>query len=162
MNKPMVVWGLLLFAGFLATHYLVFSVDGYYTIPLWLILAAAGVAYCKLSCGCVGKKKCTCFSCSDLLVVGVAEAVILTVAISIQLLPISPFYILSVWLLCLGSAMLAESLRERKSVKMQLGAFWLFCAVFFPFVSNYEFASFTAGALVLGVPLMLAGIVQKE
>jgi hypothetical protein len=167
MNKCLAVWGLLLFIGFIFTHYLVFSADPSLAAPLWVVLVVIGAAYCRCACGCKpakGKKNtcgCGC-CCSDLWAVAVVEGLILTVAIAIGLLPISMFYILSVWLLVIGSAMVAESLRDKKALKMQLGLFWLFCAVFFPFVSNYQPATFILGALVFGVTAMLAGIVGKD
>jgi hypothetical protein len=93
--------------------------------------------------------------------VAVAEGVILTAAILMQLVAISPFYIISIWLLVIGAAAVADGLKG-STLKTQLGLFWLFSAVFFPFVNNYQGASLLIGALVFGVPLMLAGVVKKE
>lgn len=170
MNKPMAVWGLLLFIGFLTTHYFVFSADTFWITPLWIVLAVIGCAFQCTGCCCMkgkdskkGKKcSCGCRCCSDLWAVAIVEGLIVTVAIAIGLLQISAFYILSVWLLTVGAAMVASSLRDKKAMKMELGIFWMLCAVFFPFVGNYQPASLILGALIFGVPMMAAGIAQKE
>ena len=166
MNKHLVVWGLLLLIGFLATHFIAFSADPVYVIPLWVIIAALGLVYSKGCCCAKSRfgRKCECCfcSCNGIWAIALAEGIVLTVAIMIQLLAISQFYILSVWLLAMGSAAVAESLMKKKAIELQLGLFWLFSAVFFPFVSNYQGASLLIGALVMGVPLILAGIVKKE
>jgi len=164
MDKPLAVWGLLLLIGFLATHYLVFSYDYTYIPAVWVVLAVVGVA-CSRGCFCCKKKgrlgrKCSC-CCSGAMAVAAAEGVILTAAIVMQLVAISPFYILSVWLLVIGAAAVADGMNG-SPLKTQLGLFWLFSAVFFPFVTNYQGSSLLIGALVMGVPLMLAGIVKKE
>lgn len=155
MNKPLAVWGLLVFIGFLVTHYMVFHFDSTYVIPLWVLLAILGSAYS----GCF-KKKCSC--CSGIWAMCAVESIILTFAILIQLIPISPFYILSIWLISIGSAMVVKSMTNKRAIEMQLGIFWLFSAVFFPFVNNYQYSTFLIGALVLGVPMMLAGILENE
>jgi hypothetical protein len=133
MNKPMAVWGLVLFIGFVATHFLVFSMQAIYTLPLWVLLLVIGHFYSMGGC-CKNKKKCKCSL--DLWSLGIVECVILTVAIIIQLIQISSFYIMSIWMLCLGSTLVADSMRTNKAVARQIGFFWLFCAVFFPFVTN--------------------------
>ncbi len=160
MNKPLAVWGLLLFIGFLATHYLMFSYSYAYMPLAWIVLLALGIGYCKAACR-RKKGRCRCMV-SDVWAVGIVEGVALTAAIMVQLLPISPFYILSAWLLAAGSALVAESLRSKKIVEMQLGLFWLFSAVFFPFVSNYQYSTFIIGALVFGIPMIIAGLVEKK
>jgi len=163
MDKPLAVCGLLLLIGFLATHYLVFSYYYIYIPAVWVVLAVVGAAYCK--CGCCSRKgkfgkKCAC-CCSGAMTAAAVEGIILTAAIVMQLVAISPFYIVSVWMLVIGAALVADGLKN-SSLKLQLGIFWLFSAVFFPFVGNYQGSSLIIGALVMGVPLMLAGIVQKE
>ena len=90
------------------------------------------------------------------------EGVVLTAAIMMEMLPISPFYILSAWLLAIGSTMVAQSLRKKHAIDMQLGAFWLFSAVFFPFVNNYQSSTFIIGAMILGIPMLIAGLVEKK
>ncbi len=161
MNRPLAVWGLLVFIGFLATHYLVFSYSYVYVPILWIVLAILGVAYCK--CGCCSKKgKCKSCTVTDVWAVAAIEAIIVTAAIMMQLIPISPFYILSVWLLSLGAALVAESLRGNGAARMQLGIFWLFSGVLFPFVSNYQYSTFMIGALVMGIPLIAVGLAEKK
>ncbi len=161
MNRPLAVWGLLIFIGFLATHYLVFSYSYVYVPILWVVLAILGAAYCK--CGCCCKKgKCRCCTVNDVWAVGAIEAIVLTAAIMMQLIPISPFYILSVWLITMGAAFVAESMRGKGAARMQLGIFWLLSGVFFPFVGNYQYSTFIIGALVLGIPLIAAGLAEKK
>lgn len=163
MDKPLAVWGLLLLIGFLATHYLVFSYGYLYVPAVWVVLAVVGVAAGRGCCcrkkGRLGAKRPCC--CSGTMAVAAAEGVIVTAAILIGLVAISPFYIISVWLLVIGAAAVADGLKG-SPLKTQLGLFWLFSAVFFPFVSNYQGSSLILGALVMGVPLMLAGIVKKD
>ena len=178
MNKHLSVWGLLVFIGFLATQYLYFTLyDSTYIIPLWIILAVIGAAFCCMSCNCkngilgkksilgnkgiLGKKAKCCCCCSGTMAFAAGVGIILTAAILLQVLAISPFYIISVWMIAAGSAFVAKGLGGRP-VKLQLGLLWLFSAVFFPFVNNYQGSALMMGALVVGVPLMLAGILEKE
>ncbi|MBM3303541.1 MAG: hypothetical protein FJY76_00450 [Candidatus Aenigmarchaeota archaeon] len=165
MDKPLAVCGLLLLIGFLATHYLLFSIYDYTLVPaVWVVLAVVGIAVSKGCCCCRKKgrfgKKCSC-CCSGAMAVAVAEGIILTAAILIQLVAVSPFYLVSVWMLVIGAALVADGLKG-SPLRLQLGLFWLFSAVLFPFLNNYQGSSMLIGALVMGVPLILAGIVKKE
>jgi hypothetical protein len=163
MNKPLAVWGLLLLAGFLVTQSLVFSYDSTYLPLVWLVVALLGLGYGKMSCSCrhgFGKKKCNCCG-SPVWCIAVAEGIILTAAIIVQFLPISPFYILSVWLILAGAAALAEGLKKGSEVEAMLGMAWLFSAVFFPFVNNFQSSTFIVGALLFGALTILAGVAEK-
>jgi hypothetical protein len=165
MNKHLAVWGILIFIGFIATQHL-YSYSVSFIPVAWVVLVAIGFAFGKTACRCKkdknGKRTCTCDCLSDIWVVGVLEGVVLTAAIMMEMLPISPFYILSAWLLAIGSTMVAQSLRKKHAIDMQLGAFWLFSAVFFPFVNNYQSSTFIIGAMILGIPMLIAGLVEKK
>jgi hypothetical protein len=166
MNRQFVVWGLLLFLGFTSTHIIVFQGSFYeysYIPVVWLVLAFAGLMTKKMSCA--GKKgllskKCNC-AINNAWAIGIIEGVALSAAVVFELISISPFYLLSIWLIALGSSMIADGMKG-SGLKLQIGLFWVFSAVFFPFVENYQYYTFVIGALVMALPVMVAGFAGKE
>ncbi len=157
MNKPMTVWGLIIFFGFALTHFLItLSADIIYFWIIWLILLIAGIIIGFSTRKTVKKDK---FSLVWLTSVFVGALLTFSIVSSIIFLP--GYYIMGIWLLLMGASLLGVGLTLNGPTEISIGLIWL-CFAFLIITTPLQAYHFLVSAIVFGIPMTLMGIYSKQ
>lgn len=153
MKNSLVIWGIILIAGFFASHWLL--AQGYN--PAWLWIAWAVIF--NIGHYAVGKtmKKIS-KSMQQVWMMGGIFGLIVTLVVALDVVSLNLGFLMSFWFLIIGATLFAGG-HESKDSAMIFGSMVLVFSSIFTLAFGNSY--FLAGSLILGLLTLLHGVFMK-
>ncbi|MBI4173905.1 MAG: hypothetical protein HY519_04250 [Candidatus Aenigmarchaeota archaeon] len=155
MNVPLFAWVVILFLGFMLTHLAALQAPDYILL-IWLVLVIAGfLVTFRYAHREQGER-----NISVAWGAAVLAGFLLTAAL--LALNVNPAYLMALWFLLIGSAMLANGMVEQYAPAISAGLFWAVSAVLVALLPELQDAQFIYAAIAFGVPMVAMGLLLKD
>ena len=155
MNKPLFIWGIILFLGFLVTQYLVafsnLANPLLYSAILWLALVIVGFVSTWYTMPKLPKKDLNKEN-KHIWILSIVVGLVLTALFSYDG---AYYYILISWFFLIGSAAFTNGIKGQSSL-LHMSVIWILIGMFLLIVPIR--LEFLFGAIGFGIPMMYYGL----
>lgn len=157
--KPLIIWGYILLIGFSLNYYFaMMDLSAYYFYGLWIVLAIIGIVGTIVGRPTREKSdKRIGITWITLVILGL----ILTALIVSRVWAISLYYIMSIWLILMGVAVLIQSnIIEAKATSL-IGIAWIVVALVLILMPSIGLATLVVGGTTFGASMIAWGATKE-
>jgi len=159
VNKVLAGWGIILLIGFVLTHFMIsFDVERIVFWAVWGSLIVSGLIIGRSS---KHKHPKVNEGFRMLWKITTLIGALLTLGIVVNIVPVPGYYIMSLWLILMGSSLISIGLTLKGPIETSVGLIWLTFG-FIILTTIFQVYHFFVAGIVFGVPMIIMGVYSKH